>query len=475
MPEGVLFDLPGLLHACNPGWRAAGGTAQPTPVAHAERLSRQLLADAAPAAALVEGSRQTGKSTLLDAVAERLLAELPTATAVCRLRLADTPLRWCEVDAIYAAWQAASPCTGRHFLLIDDVDLWSAKRQGELIALVHRTGVQLLVACTRPGSLPDLLLRSGRSPTRVHLRPANFAEFLAFHGQPAPLPVAPQSLRLLFDWSAAHFRELGDGLRPLQLQFLRYLAHGGYPGARTAASPEAAQRYLREEVVTRHLRWDAPACDGVRRGSELELTLAYLAARSGSLLDIPDLCAHLSVERPTARQFITLLESMGLLQRIAPLGYGHQVRRARFLICLADPALPAALLWQSISDPQVLECAGHHALQRHLRGAYATRGAEIRFATIKPQQHTLIVGAGAQCLPFALQFAPRRSRGRDFGAVARLCTEHGVARAYLATRLGEDIGPLNDMPAAGPAVMRVPLALLCLWLSAAEPDGFNAG
>ena len=75
----------------------------------------------------------------------------------------------------------------------------------------------------------------------------------------------------------------------------------------------------------------------VRRVLELEHTFLYLCMHDGGLLDMPDLRKNLEVKKPTANNFIALLESTHLIHRLPPFGYGKEVLRARFKVYHAGP------------------------------------------------------------------------------------------------------------------------------------------
>jgi predicted AAA+ superfamily ATPase len=66
------------------------------------------------------------------------------------------------------------------------------------------------------------------------------------------------------------------------------------------------------------------------------------------LLDMMALCSNLGVPRPTAQNFIDILEATHLIYRLRPFSYGKEVSRARYKIYLADAAIAPAVLMKKV-------------------------------------------------------------------------------------------------------------------------------
>lgn len=473
-------DAARLLAASNPWWQDPYWNPANDGQGSAFRaLSTLLLGAAPPSLVVIDGSRQTGKSQLLDALVGALLGGGVPARRVCRLPLEHGPLRWVAPELLVETWLADDGCRAveghgstREFVLIDDAQLWSGAALDSMAHYAVEAGRVVLFAGL---ALADSVARWRAVGLRVahcRLAPLDFSAFLAVRGFTTVLPAPPQSLRALFDWPAADFQAAQTGLAALDAPFEDYLQRGGYPGAVHAPDVASAQRVLREQVVMRSLRWDAVTQHGVRRIDELEAALSLLAHAAGAPLDVPQLCARLTVERPTVRHFLDLLEQLVLLVRLPPLGYGKRVLRARPLVCMADPALGAALWWQHAS-PQTRQAES--ALLVHLLRAYGRRG-NVRFLPLTRQAgHVLLVTAGASALPFALHWQAQPADPRLLSALEAACVREGIARAYLVTRSAGEFGPLPAARDSGVAVMRIPAPLLCLWLAAAAPAALDPG
>lgn len=148
-----------------------------------------------------------------------------------------------------------------------------------------------------------------------------------------------KSLRDLFDWPQSDFYRVTEAAAPYVGNFHEYLVRGGFPQTAQMESITQAQRLLREDIVDKVLKRDMTALFGVRRVLDQEHTFLYLCMHVGGLLDMADLCANLEVKRPTAQNFIELLEATHRIYRLPPFGYGKDVLRARFKIYLADTAI----------------------------------------------------------------------------------------------------------------------------------------
>lgn len=467
MSDPGLPTLADRLAACNPWWQVGSAAAAAAGAAPAGGWAAELLAWWQQADGLqvlvIEGARQTGRSTLLRQFAAR-------QSGASLWPLAVGGLRWTHIDQLLAATPAVSPAGA--VLLIDDVDLWPAASVVTLARQLAGQGTQLVLAAL-PGDLADHLAGAGLAVARLRLQPGNFADFLAWADPAATWPEAPRSLRETFDWPRARFNGLRDSLLALDGHFREFLLRGGYRATWAAPDLPAAQAWLTGTLVQSALAADGPARHGVRRVDDLLHLLQALAEGSSAALDVPDLCARLAVERPTVRAFLQLLDTLDLVHRLPPLGYGTAVQRARFRVCVRDSGLLAALRGHATlpaPDTAAALALEESALLQHLQGAYGARGAQVRVASLGATEPALVVGAGAALLAFGRHPDPHgRASARSVGRLARFCATHALQRTYLVTRTPEDCGPLLLSGPSPLAVMRLPLPLLCWWLARATP------
>ena len=86
---------------------------------------------------------------------------------------------------------------------------------------------------------------------------------------------------------------------------------------------------------------------GVRRVLELEQTFLYLCLHDGVLLDMVNLGKNLEVKKPTAQNYISLLESHASDSSAAAARCGKEILRAWYKVYLADTAIARSVLLKS--------------------------------------------------------------------------------------------------------------------------------
>ena len=126
---------------------------------------------------------------------------------------------------------------------------------------------------------------------------------------------------------------------------------------------------------------------GVRRVLELEQTFLYLCLHDGGLLDMVNLGKNLEVKKPTAQNYISLLESTHLIHRLPPHGYGKEILRARYKVYLADAAIAPSVL---LKGKAMLQDAP--AVSRAVETAFF----QTRLHSLLPCQRGLCLLAGSQ-------------------------------------------------------------------------------
>lgn len=132
--------------------------------------------------------------------------------------------------------------------------------------------------------------------------------------------------------------------KPLGAELAQRIVAGGYPAAlirRAAARRRAWYRDLVETQIQRDVR------DVMRIQSfdALPRLLALAAAHTTRLINVSDLAAPFQISRPTIHEYITVLERIFLLERLAP---WHSNRLSRLVktpkLHMADTGLACALL-----------------------------------------------------------------------------------------------------------------------------------
>ncbi len=470
-------ELVAVLSPFNPWWR--GEVVADLP--HWRRAAFQELhgwmtAPPAPRAVLLSGARQIGKTTLmLQAVDALLRAGVPPANIL--YATFDHPLlKLAGIDAVLDAWREREPkAEGLEYVFLDEAQFirdWATW-------VKHQVDFQKRRRIAFTGSAMPLVEAGQESGVgrwhTLRLTTLSFYEYLKIKN--LSLPSLPQikSLRELFDWSPTDFYRATEAAVSYVGHFHEYLVRGGFPQTAQVESITQAQRLLREDIIDKVLKRDMTALFGVRRVLDLEHTFLYLCLRDGGLLDMVDLCANLEVKRPTAQNFIELLEATHLIYRLPPFGYGKDVLRARFKIYLADAAIAPAVMLKGkaiLEDPTALGVATETAVFKHLFARYYARNVRFSYWRGKKDHEVdLVAEVDGQIIPFEVKYRAQHTGARELKGLLELCGQKKIARGYVVTKSLDDFGSMAGLPPTGesPAqIMRIPAPLLCYWMGAAE-------
>lgn len=313
----------------------------------------------------------------------------------------------------------------------------------------------------------------------IRLTTLSFYEYLQIKHVSLPELPKLRSLRDLFDWAPADFYRTTDAASAYVGHFHEYLVRGGFPQTAQVDSITQAQRLLREDIIDKVLKRDMTALFGVRRVLDLEHTFLYLCMHDGGLLDMVDLCANLEVKRPTAQNFIELLEATHLIYRLPPYGYGKDVLRARFKIYLADAAIAPAVMLKGkaiLEDAAALGVATETAVFKHLFARYHAQNVRFSYWRGKRDHEVdLVAEVGGELIPFEVKYRAQHTGARELKGLIELCQAKRIARGYVVTKSLDDFGLMQGLPAPAPGaeptatqIMRIPAPLLCYWMGATE-------
>lgn len=258
------------------------------------RRAAQLISDALADTRVVilNGARQTGKSTLAKVVLSR--------TEIGASRYLD--------DVATRAAAQSDPTRfvrGEGTMLIDEVqrvpELWLAIKH--LVDQDPRPGRFLLTGSARLlglASLPDAL--PGRSETielwplsqgEIADEPDGFIDALFKNG--VDLNPAPVELR--------------------QRDYLIRALRGGYPEAVRRAVPRRRERFF-ESYVADLLSRDVSQVAHISRVSDMRRLLNLLAAQTSGLVNHNRLASELSITAPTVKSYVEILETVFLVKQL---------------------------------------------------------------------------------------------------------------------------------------------------------------
>lgn len=427
----------------------------------------------APRAVMLSGARQVGKTTLLlQAIAELLRQGAPAAN-ILYATLDHPILKLAGIKRILEAWREREPKKdGTEYIFIDEAQFipdWGTwvKHQVDF----EKQRQIILTGSAMPLMRADQESGVGRWHT-IKLTTLSFYEYLQIKKiKLQPLPDI-KSLRELFDWEQVEFYRAIELAAPYIGHFHDYLVRGGFPQTALVETVTQAQKLLREDIIDKALKRDMTALFGVRRVLDLEQMFLYLCMHDGGLLDMTALCSNLQVKRPTAQNFLELLEATHLIYRLPPYGYGKDILRARYKVYLADAAIAPAVLLKGksiIEDPVALSVATEAAVFKHLFARYYPQNVRFTYWRGKKDHEVdLVADVTGQLIPFEVKYQSQIVSQRDVKGLLELCREKNVQRGYVITKSIDDIGQMSDVSSFKTKIMRLPAALLCYWMGKSE-------
>jgi hypothetical protein len=472
-------ELIAVLSQFNPWWRDEAIADLPKWRRAAFReLHAWMTASPAPRAVLLSGARQIGKTTLMLQAVDALSRAGVPAPNILYATFDHPILKLAGIDAVLDAWREREPkAEGLEYLFLDEAQFirdWGtwAKHQVDF----HKERRIAFTGSAMPLVEAGQESGVGRWHT-IRLTTLSFHEYLQIKNLSLPPLPELRSLRDLFDWPRADFYRTSETASAYVGHFHEYLVRGGFPQTAQVESITQAQRLLREDIIDKVLKRDTTALFGVRRVLDLEHTFLYLCMHDGGLLDMVDLCANLEVKRPTAQNFIELLEATHLIYRLPPFGYGKDVLRARFKIYLADAAIAPAVMLKGkaiLEDAAALGVATETAVFKHLFARYYAQNARFTYWRGKKDREVdLVAEVNGEVIPFEVKYRAQHTSARELKGLIELCEQKRISRGYVVTKSLDDFGVMTGPPQSGDSptqIMRIPAPLLCYWMGASELD-----
>lgn len=467
-------ELITILAQFNPWWRGEPISDLPEWRRAAFReLNSWMTTPPAPRAVLLSGARQIGKTTLILQTVDALLKSGVPAANILYATFDHPLLKLAGIDDVIDAWRAREPkVDGPEYLFLDEAQF--IRNWGTWIK--HQVDFRKERRIAFTGSAMPLVEEGQESGVgrwhTIRLTTLSFYEYLQIKKLSLPSLPSVRTLRELFDWQQADFYRTGETASVYVGHFHDYLVRGGFPQTAQVASISQAQRLLREDIIDKVLKRDMTALFGVRRVLELENTFLYLCMHDGGLLDMSNLCSSLSVKRPTAQNFIELLEATHLIYRLPPFGYGKDVLRARFKIYLADAAIAPAVMLKGkaiLEDATALGIATETAVFKHLFARYYAQNVRFTYWRGKKDHEVdLVAEVEGEMVPFEVKYRAQHTGTRELKGLIELCEQKKISRGYVITKEMDDFGPMQANNGALAQIMRIPAPLLCYWMGATE-------
>jgi len=473
-------DLIAVLSQFNPWWRGEGIADLPAwKRAVFRELYAWVVAPPAPRAVLISGARQVGKTTLLLQAIEKLINEGTPSANILYATFDHPLLKLAGIDAVLDAWREREPkMPGPEYLFLDEAQF--IRDWGTWVKLQVDFQKQRRIIFT--GSAMPLAEAEQESGVgrwhAIKLTTLSFYEYLHIKRLDLPRLPSVHTLKELFQWSPSELYKCSESASPYVGHFHEYLLRGGFPQSAQIESITQAQRLLREDIIDKVLKRDMTALFGVRRVLDLEHTFLYLCMHDGGILDMQNLCSNLEVKRPTAQNFIELLESVHLIYRLPPYGYGKDILRAKFKIYLADAAISPAVMLKGksmLEDPESMGTATETSVFKHLFARYYTQSVKFSYWKGKKEHEVdLVAEIGGEIVPFEVKYRTQHTETRDLRGLVELMGTKELTRGYVVTKSINDFGLLTKDDGVARRIMRIPAPLLCYWMGQSELEGFSS-
>ncbi len=358
---------------------------------------------------LVNGARQSGKSTLVAEIAKTRRTEWRNLDQAATRQAAEFDPTEFVADA--------------DFMVIDEV-----QRVPELFLAIKAT----VDADTRPGRF--LLTGSAR--------------VLGMRGLPDALPGRMETIEL---WPLSQGEieettdrfvdsafEIGPELRHTSSEdragYIERVVRGGFPEAVARLAPRR-QRFL-DSYVADIVNRDVIQLSEIERGAEMRALTRLVAARSGQLLIPGSLGSELGLPQPTVKRYLGLLEEVFLIKRVPAWSRNLSTRAVgASKVAMVDSGIAANLLGldaTSLHRPAsplgpLLE--GFVAMELARQLSWSRQRAELFHYRTKDQVEVDIVIENRQGQVVAI----------DVKAASTVRAEDFRGLSHLAGRLGDDL------------------------------------
>lgn len=132
--------------------------------------------------------------------------------------------------------------------------------------------------------------------------------------------------------------------KPLGIELAQRIVAGGYPAALVRRAPARRRTWYRDLVETQIQR-DVRDVTRIHSFEALPRLLTLAASHTAQLINVSDLAAPFQISRQTIHDYVTVLERIFLLERLAP---WHSNRLSRLVktpkLHMADTGLACALM-----------------------------------------------------------------------------------------------------------------------------------
>lgn len=190
----------------------------------------------------------------------------------------------------------------------------------------------------------------------------------------------------------------------------------------------------------------------------------------GGQLNMETLSSSLGVKKPTAKNFIDLLEATHLIYHLPRFGYGKEVLRGRDKIYLADAAIAPAVFLKGktfLENPAALGYAVETTAFKHLYAHYPNIARFTYWLGKNRREVDVIAEQEEKYIPFEIKQETKIDI-RDCRGLLEFCKEKNIKLAYIVTKSLSEFGLLKQSFAPNTRIIKIPAPLFCYWLGASE-------
>ena len=467
-------ELAAILAQFNPWWRGEAIADLPNwKRASFGELYKWIKNPPAMRATFLSGARQIGKTTLIMQAIDKLLKDGVPAGNIFYATFDHPLLKLAGIDAAIEAWRQREPKKdGIEYVFLDEAQF--IRDWGTWIK--HQVDFSKQRRITFTGSATPILHANQESGVgrwhTISLTTLSFYEYVQLKKLTLPELPKIKSLKEIFDWDQSEIYRTSELASSYIAHFHDYLVRGGFPQTALVETINQAQKLLREDIIDKALKRDMTAMFGVRLVLELEQTFLYLCLHDGGMLNMINLCSDLGVKRPTAQNFIELLEAAHLIYKLQPFGYGKEILRGKHKIYLSDPAIAPAVMLKGrsiIDNPTALGICAESAVLKHLFARYYEQN--IRFSYWQGASELevdLVAEINNEIIPFEVKYRLQHTSLEDCRGLLEFCSKRNIKRGYIITKSIDDFGVIEKKDSNSPAILKIPAALLCYFMGEME-------
>lgn len=426
-------------------------------------------------ATFISGARQIGKTTLIMQAIDNLLKDGVPAENILYATFDHPLLKLSGIEAVIETWRKREiKQEGEEYVFLDEAQFinncgtW-VKHQVDFFKQRRIIFTGSATPILSDGQESGL----GRWHT-IRLTTLSFYEYIKLKKIAPPNLKRITSLKEIFHWEPKDLLQASHVISSYITHFHDYLIRGGFPQTAMVETINQAHKLLREDIIDKALKRDMTAMFGVRRIVELEQLFLYLCLNDGGILDMNVLTKNIDgIKRPTAQNFIELLEAAHLIRRLQPFGYGKEVLRGKHKIYLSDSAIAPAVMLKGrsiIDDADSLGVASESVVIKHLFARYYDQN--IRFSYWrggkKNLEIDLVAEIGNEIIPFEVKYRAQHTSLSQCKGLLEFCSQKNIKRGYIITKSTDDFGVVKPSPDSSLSILKIPATLLCYFMGEME-------